>query len=312
MGLFIVLVILINITICVLGFTNFYKKIKYNINMKEKNEELEKNCHILSEQYNKIKKETDKQLEQLNNYNLKLNEMESNVQQSFVNYCDILDADYKLKEEEYNKLAADLKLSYDNKYDELAVALSKINADLDKMKRTRAAALEARRKEKKIEENLQFYSISIEAKDRNDIQILERMKKDLNNPRILSMLIWQNFFRDKMTELCNNILGIKETCGIYKITNQITKECYIGQSNNVSKRFKEHAKCGLGIDTPFNNKLYKAIEKYKLWNFTFELLEECPREQLNEKEKFYIELYQSNDYGYNGNKRDTKIENIDY
>jgi hypothetical protein len=42
-----------------------------------------------------------------------------------------------------------------------------------------------------------------------------------------------------------------------------------------------------------------------LWNFTFELLEECPREQLNEKEKFYINLYDSYSYGFNstiGNK----------
>ena len=42
-----------------------------------------------------------------------------------------------------------------------------------------------------------------------------------------------------------------------------------------------------------------------LWNFTFELLEECSREELNEKEKFYIELYQSYNFGFNstnGNK----------
>ena len=40
-------------------------------------------------------------------------------------------------------------------------------------------------------------------------------------------------------------------------------------------------------------------------NFTFELLETCPAAQLNEKEKFYIDLYQSKDFGYNstiGNK----------
>ena len=36
-----------------------------------------------------------------------------------------------------------------------------------------------------------------------------------------------------------------------------------------------------------------------LENFTFELLEECPKEELNKKEAFYINLYESNDYGYN-------------
>ena len=159
--------------------------------------------------------------------------------------------------------------------------------------------MEAKRKEKEIEENIQFYSLSIENKDKNDIKTLERVKEDLNNPRILSMLIWQNFFRDKMTELCNNILGTKTICGIYKITNQITKECYIGQSIDVAKRFKDHAKCGLDIDRPQGNKLYQSMLEYNLWNFSFELLEECPKEQLNEKEKFYISLYDSCNYGYN-------------
>ena len=42
-----------------------------------------------------------------------------------------------------------------------------------------------------------------------------------------------------------------------------------------------------------------------LWNFSFEVLEECPKEDLNEKERYYIQLYQSKEYGYNstaGNK----------
>ena len=35
-----------------------------------------------------------------------------------------------------------------------------------------------------------------------------------------------------------------------------------------------------------------------LWNFSFEIIEECPRDQLNEKEKYYIQLYKSKEYGY--------------
>ena len=61
----------------------------------------------------------------------------------------------------------------------------------------------------------------------------------------------------------------------------------------------------MGIDTPQGNKLYKAMQEYGVWNFSFEILEECPRDQLNEKEKFFIDLYDSYNYGYNstrGNK----------
>jgi group I intron endonuclease len=76
----------------------------------------------------------------------------------------------------------------------------------------------------------------------------------------------------------------------------------VGQAKDVASRWSDHAKCGLGIDTPANNKLYQAMEKYGLWSFSWELLEECPQEQLNEKEKFYIDLYDSYNYGMNSNK----------
>lgn len=76
---------------------------------------------------------------------------------------------------------------------------------------------------------------------------------------------------------------------------------YIGQAVDIATRWKNHAKAGLGIDTPANNKLYKAMQEDGLENFSFELLEECSRAELNEKEKWYISLYQSDQFGYNSN-----------
>ena len=300
-----ILILIISIIACWLGFTNFYKKIEYNENIKKQNIELQK-------ENNYLKAEQDFEKEKLKIIQEKVNELiniqttyQDNAQQSFANYCDILDTEYKAKEEEYNKLLVQLEYSYNSEYDKLLKNKELILQDLEKLKQTRAAAMEAARKEKEIEENFQFYSLSIESKDRNDIQTLERVKKELNNPRILSMLIWQTFFKDKMNELCNNVLGTKTITGIYKITNQETKECYIGQSVDIGKRFKDHAKCGLDIDRPQGNKLYQSMIDYGLWNFSFELLEECSKELLNEKEKFYISLYQSKDFGFNstqGNK----------
>ena len=108
-----------------------------------------------------------------------------------------------------------------------------------------------------------------------------------------------------MSALAASILGDKVITGIYKITNIETTECYIGQAVNVAQRWKDHAKCGLGIDAPAGNKLYKAMQKFGLTKFTWELLEECPATELNAKEAAYIELYKSVDFGYNslkGNK----------
>ena len=65
-------------------------------------------------------------------------------------------------------------------------------------------------------------------------------------------------------------------------------------------------KCGLGIDTPANSKLYQAMYKEGIDNFTFEMLEECAAANLDEKETFYINLYNSYDYGYNSNRGNKK------
>ena len=119
------------------------------------------------------------------------------------------------------------------------------------------------------------------------------------------MLIWKTFFQKPMNTLCSNVIGTETKSGIYKITNQKTEECYIGQAVDLASRWKDHAKCGLGIDTPTGNKLYKAMQEFGIWNFSWEVLEECPSRELNEKERYYIDLYQAKDYGYNsqaGNK----------
>ena len=38
-----------------------------------------------------------------------------------------------------------------------------------------------------------------------------------------------------------------------------------------------------------------------IWNFSWELLEKCPSADLNSKEKYYINLYKSYEYGFNSN-----------
>ena len=229
-------------------------------------------------------------------------EMSSNA---FKNYCDILEKRYKEVEEEHDMEVEALNTAYSNLQLKLLREADEVRSDLDKIKATRTAAIEAARREKDIENNLTFYCLDISDADKRDIAKLEALKPSLNKPRVLSMLIWQTWFQKPLKALSANVVGATDATGIYKITNIKTKECYIGQAIHIKDRFIEHAKCGLGIDTPAGNKLYKAIQEFGLWNFSFEVLEECPREQLNEKEKYYIDLYSSYDYGYNstrGNK----------
>ena len=234
-----------------------------------------------------------------------LSAMEDNkalVSQAFENYCDALDAKYEEKAAEFDELSLRLDEAYAEKQAKIIAEIDNISNELEKIRLTRKSLIEAQIKEKEIQENKNFYCIIPTENDKDDIRRLERVKKDLHNPRILSMLIWQTFFQKAMTSLCNNVLGTTTVTGIYKITNLNNNMCYIGQAVDVAARWKEHAKCGLGIDTPAGNKLYAAMKEEGIWNFSWELLEKCDRKLLDEKEKYYIGIYQSKDFGYNTTK----------
>ena len=72
--------------------------------------------------------------------------------------------------------------------------------------------------------------------------------------------------------------------GIYKITNKLNGKSYIGQSIHCDKRYKEHCRGK-------NQFIDETIQIEGEENFEFELLEECKKEQLNEREDYYIKKY---------------------
>ena len=103
------------------------------------------------------------------------------------------------------------------------------------------------------------------------------------------------------------IIGKPTICGIYKITSLKTGLSYIGQSNDICDRWKQHCKNALGVGTvTTENKLYKSMREDGLSNFTFEVLEECEAKLLDEKEKYYIGLYDTYNYGLNGTQGNSR------
>ena len=84
---------------------------------------------------------------------------------------------------------------------------------------------------------------------------------------------------------------------IYKITNTLNGEVYIGQTQHTTEiRFKSH------LQAYYGNKesvLYRAFDKYGLENFTVETLEECEIDHLDEREAYWIKQYNSFNQGYN-------------
>ena len=85
--------------------------------------------------------------------------------------------------------------------------------------------------------------------------------------------------------------------GIYKITNLINNKIYIGQSVDIKRRWYYYTNPPKELD--YKSKIIPAIKKYGIENFKFEILEECPIDQLDERESYYINFYNSIIDGYN-------------
>ena len=302
------------IIICIMSFF-LIRKTYLDIDIKAQNEKLrQEQIHLQTD--NDLMRNANAELAQIGNNQLKENEiLKSKIddKKEQLDYFDKLIEDNKnisqqAFEEYWNNLEnaySEAEEDFDTRVNNLKANILREQIELDKLKATRAAAHEAMLREQEVKDNKDAYRLVPSASDLADSRRLEIVKRELNKPRILCMLIWQTYWQPLAKKQFPLILQDKTKCGIYKITNLITDECYVGQSVDVYKRWNDHCKCGLGIDTPPGNKLYKAIQEYGLDNFTFELLTECKQAELNEKEKYFIELYQADTFGYNstgGNK----------
>ena len=100
---------------------------------------------------------------------------------------------------------------------------------------------------------------------------------------------------------------------IYKITNTLNDKVYIGQTiKTVQKRFIQH-KNNSNKEYFSQIVLYKAFNKYGIENFICEEIEEVPNDKLDEREKYWIEYYDSYFNGYNSTLggRATQLYNWD-
>ncbi len=93
-----------------------------------------------------------------------------------------------------------------------------------------------------------------------------------------------------------------ESIFIYKIKNLVNNKIYIGSTTDPERRKKEHFGSATWNVQSYNYPLQKAIRKYGKENFIFSIVEKCDIESCPERERYYIEYYNSltnSGWGYN-------------
>lgn len=174
--------------------------------------------------------------------------------------------------------------------------------------------------ESKLNETMERYNAAIEQQKNAAIEFEELEKKclvlsddvkddiahiydfidQIHNKELLCKFIWSEYIRGPLDTLLRK-QEIGEVPGIYKITNIVTKKAYIGRSVNMRKRIIDHFKSAVGIESIADQEIHHVMREQGFNLFMVEKLCECSKEELNDKEKYYISLFGTRDWGYNKN-----------
>lgn len=169
---------------------------------------------------------------------------------------------------------------------------------LDDLRRSVQAAIDERKRAAAESDKQDFYRMVLSERDLAEIYEIRKIIPILRNAEPINKVIWKCYYEKPCNAMIGRVLGDLPHTGIYKITNLVNGMCYVGQSVDLSARFRQHIKRGLGAETPTQNKLYPAMAEFGPENFTFEMIEECPGSQLNEREDFWQDYFQARTFGY--------------
>lgn len=171
-------------------------------------------------------------------------------------------------------------------------------SQLDRLQKKVDSATEVVKRAEAEQNEKEFYRIHLSNEDIEEIKRIRSIEPYLRNKEPLNKIIWKYYYEKPVNEMIGRVIGSGTHIGIYKITEMESCKCYVGQSVDLSSRFKQHIKRGIGAETPTKNKLYPAMLSIGPENFTFEVVEECEKNQLDEREDYYQQFFHAIDYGY--------------
>lgn len=295
----IILLILCGILIglCMFYFLRYKTAQKATLEHVQINEQVKQENEILAEQNSNLKIEQSglnseidiqkQRLEELQEY--AETQAKQAVDKAYENYSDEI-------EQEYKAIIKDYLLQYKD-------ALEKVRetrASLKDLQAKQVAYIEEQLRKEKIQNKLDFYRMVLSQDDKDDISHLREVQRVFHRKEAIDKVIWEVYYKPAYDTLMSHLFkkGQDKVCGIYKITSLTSGKIYVGQSVDCRERWRNHIKAAL-VNGNKTNLLYSAMAKELPENFTFEILEEVPRVQLNEREKYYIDFYQSAKVGLN-------------
>lgn len=228
----------------------------------------------------------------------------NNYQKDFQEKIELLEAQSNFKKEEIDRDLQNYQKSAEE--EKIKIGLQKANElmaleeQIKDFKSKRQSIIDLEQKEAKDKDDILFHSLQLPEQVVEDINIILQLTNKISNPQILYKIIWSEYYQKPVKDLVNR-LGASSVSGIYKITCNESKKIYIGRSVNIGDRWVQHVKSALEIGTIAKTQLYTEMKKYGIHNFTFEILEKCDKDKLSEREKFYISLYKTNEWGLNEN-----------
>ena len=221
-------------------------------------------------------------------------------EQDLMKIADIRVAETKEKmQQEAMKQHEELMVQLGAQAAQMSEQIQTLSNEIEVYSAKQAAINEAIMRQRAIDEQQDFYRVCLAPEVANDVDWLNSIRKNLKKPEIIDKIIYDNYIAKPVLEMVKRVLQNTTCSGIYKITCIKTGEIYIGKSTDIKNRWQQHCKTVFNCGTIASSLLHTKMKQHGIENFTFELVEAVPKDQLSEREKFYINFYQTKEVGLN-------------
>lgn len=280
--------------------------VRLNTERKQQNEQIEEELGRLRNDYKEKRQELNSIQDNIDKQNQLLQSITESAE-SLKEAADDRALEYyqtKVKEidAECQGRLDDLLARHDAQAADLARRILAETEKLHDLEAKQLAYIQAQQRQEEMDSNSDYYRLAIDELDLNDVALLRELQPRFLKKESIDKLIWEVYYKPAYDVLTSHLFtSTSKICGIYKITDLTTGQAYIGQSVDIKERFRQHIKTSLSYGKA-TNKLYQMMKKSGQYNFTFEILEEVPRDKLNERETYWIDFYKTKEFGLNSTK----------